>query len=83
MRTITYSEARQNLAATMASTVEDSTPTLITRQSGQACVLISLDEYNALEETAYLLRSPTNAKRLAESIDELRAGRGVERGLIE
>ena len=47
MRTISYTEARQNLSATMVQTVEDRVPTLITRQNGEACVLMSLEEYNA------------------------------------
>ncbi|WP_140412587.1 type II toxin-antitoxin system prevent-host-death family antitoxin, partial [Escherichia coli] len=53
MRTISYSEARQNLSATMMKAVEDHAPILITRQNGEACVLMSLEEYNSLEETAY------------------------------
>lgn len=58
MRTISYSEARQNLSAKMMTTVEDRVPVLITRQNVEEYVLMSLDEYNSLEETAYLLRSP-------------------------
>ncbi|EBM6973127.1 YoeB-YefM toxin-antitoxin system antitoxin YefM [Salmonella enterica] len=83
MRTITYSEARQNLSATMVKTVEDHAPILITRQNGESCVLMSLEEYNSLEETAYLLRSPANARRLADSIESLKSGRGIEKDIIE
>jgi len=83
MRTISYTEARQNLSATMVQTVADRTPTLITRQNGEACVLISLEEYNALEETAYLLRSPANARRLMNSIDCLKRGQGIARNIAE
>ncbi|AIA69447.1 conserved hypothetical protein [Pectobacterium atrosepticum SCRI1043] len=83
MRTISYSEARQNLSATMMKTVEDRAPILITRQNGEACVLMSLEEYNSLEETAYLLRSPANAKRLMNSIESLKAGNSEERDIIE
>ena len=83
MRTISYTEARQNLSAAMVQTVEDRVPTLITRQNGEACVLMSLEEYNALEETAYLLRSPANARRLMDSIDSLKRGQGVERDIAE
>lgn len=83
MRTISYSEARQNLSATMMKTVEDRAPVLITRQNGEACVLMSLEEYNSLEETAYLLRSPTNARRLMNSIESLKAGNGTEKDIIE
>ncbi|EBU9316914.1 YoeB-YefM toxin-antitoxin system antitoxin YefM [Salmonella enterica subsp. enterica serovar Panama] len=83
MRTISYSEARQNLSATMMKTVEDHAPILITRQNGESCVLMSLQEYNSLEETAYLLRSPSNARRLADSIEGLKSGRGIEKDIIE
>lgn len=83
MRTISYSEARQNLSATMMKTVEDRAPVLITRQNGEACVLMSLEEYNSLEETAYLLRSPANAKRLMNSIESLKTGYGTEKDIIE
>ena len=77
MRTISYSEARQNLSATMMKAVEDHAPILITRQNGEACVLMSL------EETAYLLRSPANARRLMDSIDSLKSGKGTEKDIIE
>ncbi|PLR39696.1 type II toxin-antitoxin system prevent-host-death family antitoxin [Chimaeribacter californicus] len=83
MRTITYSEARQNLSATMVQTVEDQAPVLITRHDGTSCVLMSLEEYNSLEETAYLLRSPANAKRLMNAIECLRSGAGTERDIDE
>lgn len=83
MRTINYSEARQNLSATMLKTIEDRAPVLITRQNGEACVLMSLAEYESLEETAYLMRSPANAKRLVESVEELRDGKGTEKDLLE
>lgn len=83
MRAISYSEARQNLSATMLQTVEDRAPVLITRQNGESCVLMSLDEYNALEETAFLLRSPKNARRLMDAVESLKEGKGVERDIIE
>lgn len=83
MRAVSYSEARQNLSKTMLQTVEDRAPVLITRQNGESCVLMSLEEYNSLEETAYLLRSPRNARRLMDSIESLKAGNGVEREIIE
>lgn len=83
MKTINYSEARQNLAATMVKAIEDRAPILITRQNGEPCVLMSLEEYESLEETAYLMRSPANAMRLMASIEELRSGKGVERKLDE
>ena len=83
MRVISYSEARQNLLATMVQTTEDRAPVLITRQNGESCVLMSLEEYNSLEETAYLMRSPANARRLMNSIESLKSGSGKERDIIE
>lgn len=83
MHTISYSEARQNLSATMIKTIEDHVPVLITRQNGESCILMSLEEYNSLEETAYLLRSPVNARRLMDSIESLKSGRGIEKDTIE
>ena len=61
----------------------DHTPIIITRKREAAVVMLSLDDYQALEETAYLLRAPANARRLLESIAELEAGKGAERELIE
>ncbi|HGY3148863.1 TPA: YoeB-YefM toxin-antitoxin system antitoxin YefM [Morganella morganii] len=83
MKTLTYSEVRQNLTAAMNETVDDRIPILITRQKGTACVLLSLDEYQSLEETAYLMRSPNNARRLMDSIDELNAGEGLKKEINE
>ena len=81
MDTITYSAARAQLAETMDRVCEDHAPIIITRNSEQAVVMMSLDDYKALEETSYLLRSPKNAKRLLESIAELESGKGRARKL--
>ena len=83
MDTITYSEARSKLADTMEKVCDDHAPMIITRKNSRSVVMISLDDYQALEETAYLLRSPKNAKRLLESIAELESGCGTERELLE
>lgn len=76
MNAITYSAARENLATTMDKVCENHDPVLITRKRDQAVVMMSLEDYESLEETAYLLRSPANAKRLAEGIAQLEAGKG-------
>ena len=83
MDTITYSNARANLAETMKRVCEDRAPITITRRNGKPVVLISLDDYQQLDETAYLLRSPENARRLREAMAELAAGGGKERDLLE
>ena len=81
MDVITYSKARAHLADTMDRVCNDHAPVIITRNSQQSVVMISLDDYKALEETAYLLRSPKNARRLLESMAQLEAGEGRERDL--
>jgi len=83
MDAITYTDARANLASTMDRVCDDHEPVIITRNGEQAVVMISLEDFNGLEETAYLLRSPANARRLLESIVEFERGQGTERELIE
>ena len=82
MDALNYSYTRQNLTAVMDKVGEDHAPVLITRQKGEPVVMMSLDDYNALEETAYLLRSPKNAKRLMNSVESLRAAGGTARELL-
>ena len=81
MKTLTYTAARENLARTMQQVCEDHDTVVITRRRDEAVVMMSLEDYESLEETAYLLRSPRNAQRLREAVDQLRTGRGVEREL--
>lgn len=81
MDAITYSAARANLASTMDRVCNDHEPVIITRSGQQSVVMLSLEDYRALEETAYLLRSPANAKRLLAAVEQLGAGKGVERDL--
>jgi len=83
MDAITYSAARANLASTMNRVCNDHEALIITRNGEQSVVMISLEDYSALEETAYLLRSPTNAKRLLSAIEQLNSGQGTQRELIE
>jgi len=83
MDAISYTAARANLARTMAKVCEDHAPIIITRKSESPVVMMSLEDYQAMEETTYLLRSPANAGQLLESIAELEAGKGTERELIE
>ncbi len=83
MNVVSYSQARSNLAKTMDKVCDDHTPVIITRKNQGSVVMISLEDYESLEETAYLLRSPRNARRLLESIAELESGGGAKRELIE
>lgn len=83
MNAITYTAARENLAATMDKVCDDREPVIITRNRDQAVVMVSLEDYKALDETAYLLRSPANARRLLASIQQLESGKGKVRKLKE
>lgn len=82
MEAITYTTARQNLAKTMEKVCRDRAPMIVTRKSSGSVVIMSLEDFEALEETAYLLRSPKNTRRLIESIVQLENGKGNEKGLI-
>jgi antitoxin YefM len=83
MDVLSFTATRQNLKDVMDRVVEDHTPVLITRQKAESVVMVSLSDWNAMEESARLLSSPTNASRLAKAMAQLDAGRGVEREPIE
>jgi len=83
MKAITYTAARQNLAKTMDKVCDDRSPIIVTRKSSNSVVIMSLEDYESLEETAYLLRSPKNTKRLLESIAQLENGKGHEKELMD
>jgi antitoxin YefM len=81
MNAITYTEARENLAQTIQNVCRDHVPVIITRKRENSVVMISLEDYDSLTETAYLLKSPKNARRLLAALDELEQGKGKERKL--
>jgi antitoxin YefM len=83
MDVLSYSETRARLKEVMDRVVEDRSPVVITRQKAEAVVMVSLADWNAMEETLHLLSSPANAERLREAIRQLDEGRGKERELIE
>jgi len=83
MDAIPNTRLRANLAREMDRVCDDHAPIIVTRKASSSVVMISLDDYEALEETSYLLRSPKNARRLLESLAELGAGGGGERALAE
>jgi antitoxin YefM len=83
MESISYTAARSNLAKKMEQVCDDHAPIAITRKGEGSVVMMSMEDFQALEETAYLLRSPKNTRRLIESIADLEAGRGSERDLLE
>jgi antitoxin YefM len=83
MDVLSFTDTRQNLKDVMDRVVEDHTPVIITRQKAESVVMVSLSDWNAMEETARLLSSPTNAARLLDAIAQLDGGKGAERELIE
>ncbi|GFO54959.1 antitoxin [Geomonas sp. Red276] len=83
MDALTYTYARQHLAEVMRSVNDDHTPVVVTSQRGKPVVILSLEDFQAYEETAYLLRNPHSAKRLLDSVEELRSGGGEVRELAE
>lgn len=83
MKAITYTAARESLASTMNSVCTDHDPVIITRNRDQAVVMMSLEDYESLQETAYLLRVPANARRLLDSIAELKRGEGIVKSITE
>jgi antitoxin YefM len=80
---ISYTAARANLASTMDRVCNDHEPLIITRSGEHSVVMLSLEDFQALEETAYLLRSPENARRLLSATAQLAAGKGVERKIAK
>ncbi|HRH80615.1 MAG TPA: type II toxin-antitoxin system prevent-host-death family antitoxin [Thiobacillaceae bacterium] len=83
MEAITYTEARNNLARTMDKVNDDHAPVIITRQNGQPVVMMSLEDFEAWQETDYLLRSPANASWLLESVEQDRKGRAKPHKLAD
>jgi len=83
MKAVSYTAVRSNLAKTMEHICDDHEPVVITRKNERSVVMLSLEDYESLEETAYLLRSPKNTRRLIESISQLDNGAGSQRELKE
>lgn len=83
MNAASYTSARANFAAAMEKVCSDHEPLVITRSKAPSVVMLSMEDYQSLEETAYLLRSPTNARRLFAAVDQLEAGQGTVRELPE
>ncbi|HEX4342235.1 MAG TPA: type II toxin-antitoxin system prevent-host-death family antitoxin [Verrucomicrobiae bacterium] len=79
MSTISYTAARENLAATMDQVCDDREPVVITRQKQRSVVMLSLEDYESLSETAYLLKSRANARRLLAATKQLESGKGKSR----
>lgn len=83
MKTMTYSESRARYAEVLNSVTDDREEVVVTRAGHEPVVIVSLEDYESLKETAYLLRSPANARRLLASIEELEHGGGTARELAD
>ncbi|MFI6129676.1 type II toxin-antitoxin system Phd/YefM family antitoxin [Micromonospora sp. NPDC051141] len=83
MRTVNFTQLRQNLAAELDSVIDDAEEVVVTRSGHEPVVIVPLAEYEAMKETEYLLRSPSNAAALRRSINELEQDDGEERELID
>ncbi|MGP9544517.1 type II toxin-antitoxin system Phd/YefM family antitoxin [Psychrobacter sp. AOP7-B1-25] len=83
MRVVSFSEARKHLKSVLDTVNDDANATIVTRRDADDAVVMSLDYYNSLMETVYLLKSPANAAHLADSIAQYKAGKTVTRELID
>jgi antitoxin YefM len=83
MDAMSYSFARKNLVKTMEKVCDDHSPVIVTRKNARAVVIMSLEDFNAIQETGYLLRSPANAERLRQSIKQAEEGKVRSQKIIE
>lgn len=83
MKTMSYTESRARYAEVLDSVVNDREEVVITRSGHESVVIVSLEDYESLRETAYLMRSPANARRLLDAMERLEAGRGAQHDLVE
>jgi antitoxin YefM len=83
METISVNQAKTNFQEVVQRVLDDVTPTIVMTESGESIVMLTLDEYNAWQETLYLLSTPANAEHLRRSIAEDQAGYAAEQNLIE
>ena len=83
MKTMSYTESRARYAEMLDGVINDREVVVITRAGHEPVVVVSLEDYESLKETAYLMRSPANARRLLNSMERLEAGQGVAHELVE
>lgn len=83
MKTMNYTESRADFPRVLDDVVNDREETIITRPGHEPVVIVSLAEYESLRETTYLFRSPANARRVLDAIDNLERGRAQQHDLVE
>ena len=83
MKTMSYTETRARYAEVLDGVTQDREEVIVTRAGHDPVVIVSLDDYESLRETAYLMRSPANARRLLDAMERLEAGGGQARDLME
>lgn len=83
MKTMSYTESRARYAEVLDSVVNDREEVVVTRAGHPSVVIVSLEDFESMRETAYLLRSPTNARRLLDAMERLEGGTGEEHSLID
>jgi len=83
MKTMSYTESRARYAEVLDSVVDDREQVVITRAGHEPVVIVSLADFESLRETAYLMRSPSNARRLLDAMERLESGEGATHDLIE
>lgn len=83
MRTMSYTESRARYAEVLDSVVDDREEVVITRAGHEPVVIVSLADFESLRETAYLMRSPANARRLLDAMERLESGEGAEHALLD
>ena len=83
MKTLSYTESRAKYAEVLDAVVNDREEVIITRAGHEPVVIMSLADYESLRETAYLMRSPANARRLLDAVERLEAGDGQPHDLVD
>ena len=83
MKVVNFSEARNQLKSVLDRVIDDADYTVITRRDAEDAVVMSLDQFNGLMETVYLLKSPANVAHLSKSIQQYRAGETEQHGLLD
>jgi len=83
MKTMSYTESRAKYAEVLDAVVNDREEVVITRAGHEPVVIMSLQDFESLRETAYLMRSPANARRLLDAMERLEAGDGQPHDLVD